>query len=82
MRPPSAIGRNTTAAIQSGLLFGYVGMVEGIVRRFKEELGPTTKVIGTGGYAQIIAGETDVIEEVNVDLTLEGLRIIFDMNRG
>ena len=81
-RPPSAIGRNTEAAIQSGLLFGYVGMVEGIVGRFKQELGPGAKVIGTGGYAHLIAGETDVIDQVNVDLTLEGLRLIFDMNRG
>ena len=81
-RPPSAIGRNTEASIQSGLLYGYVGMVEGIVRRFKQELGPGAKVIGTGGYAQLIAGETEVIDQVNLDLTLQGLRIIFDMNRG
>lgn len=82
IRPKTAIGRNTVAALQSGIVFGYVGMVEGIVGRFKEELGPGTKVIGTGGYAPLIAKETDVIDEVNVDLTLEGLRIIFDMNRG
>lgn len=82
IRPKSAIGRNTVAAIQSGILFGYVGMVEGIVGRFKEELGPGTRVIGTGGYADLIARETDVIDAVDVDLTLKGLRIIFDMNRG
>lgn len=81
-RPKAAIGRNTVSAIQSGLVFGYVGLVEGIVGRFKDELGPGTKVIGTGGYADLIAGETDVIDEVNVDLTLEGLRIIYEMNRG
>jgi len=81
-RPKSAIGRNTVSAIQSGIVFGYVGLVEGIVGRFKEELGPGTKVIGTGGYANLIARETDVIDTVNVDLTLEGLRIIYEMNRG
>jgi len=81
-RPKSAIGGNTVAAIQSGIVFGYVGLVEGIVGRFKEELGPGTKVIGTGGYADLIARETDVIDTVNVDLTLEGLRIIYEMNRG
>jgi type III pantothenate kinase len=80
IRPKSAIGRSTVASIQSGIVFGYVGLVEGIVTRFKEELGPGTKVIGTGGYADLIARETDVIDKVNVDLTLEGLRIIFDMN--
>jgi type III pantothenate kinase len=82
VRPKSAVGRNTVAAIQSGLVYGYVGMVEGIVARFKEELGAETKVIGTGGWAQLIAQETDVIDEVNVDLTLHGLRLIFDMNCG
>ncbi len=82
IRPKSAIGRSTVAAVQSGIVFGYVGLVEGIVGRFKAELGPGTKVIGTGGYAELIARETDVIDTVNVDLTLEGLRLIFEMNRG
>lgn len=81
-RPKAAIGRNTVAAIQSGIVFGYVGLVEGLVGRFKEELGPGTKVIGTGGYAELIARETDVIDTVNPDLTLEGLRLIYEMNRG
>lgn len=81
-RPKAAIGPNTVAAIQAGIVFGYVGMVEGIVARFREELGPDAKVIATGGYAELIARETDVIQKVDVDLTLEGLRIIYDMNRG
>jgi type III pantothenate kinase len=81
-RPKAAVGGNTVAAIQSGLVFGYVGLVEGIVARFKEELGAETKVIGTGGYADLIARETDVIDTVNMDLTLEGLRLIYEMNRG
>jgi type III pantothenate kinase len=81
VRPPSPIGRNTVNAMQSGILFGYVGLVEGIVGRMKEELGGEAKVIGTGGWAEIIRRETDVIDIVNPDLTLEGLRIIHELNR-
>jgi len=80
-RPKSAIGRNTITAIQSGILFGYVGLIEGIVARMKVELGDDTKVIGTGGYAAIIARETDAIDKVDPDLTLEGLRLIHELNR-
>jgi type III pantothenate kinase len=80
-RPPSAIGRNTPHAIQSGLLFGYVGLVEGMVARFKEELGPETHVVATGGLAEIIAEETDVIDVVDPWLTLHGLRIIYELNQ-
>ncbi len=80
-RPPSVIGRNTVHAMQAGLLFGYVGLVEGMVARFRAELGPTMKVIGTGGLADLIAAETDVIEILAPWLTLEGLRLIWDMNR-
>lgn len=80
-RPKSAIGRNTITAIQSGILFGYVGLIEGIVGRMKEELGEGTKVIGTGGYAAIIARETEVIDKVDPELTLEGLRLIHALNR-
>ena len=81
-RPKSAIGRNTITAIQSGILFGYVGLIEGIVMRMKAELGEDTKVIGTGGYSAIIARETDVIDKVDQDLTLEGLRLIHELNKG
>jgi type III pantothenate kinase len=80
-RPPSAIGRNTPQAIQSGLLFGYVGLVEGMVARFKAELGPETCVIATGGLAEVIARETDVIDVVDPWLTLHGLRIVFELNQ-
>jgi len=80
-RPPGVIGRNTVHAIQSGLLFGYVGLVEGIVARFREQLGPDMKVIGTGGLAGLIAAETDVIEIQAPWLTLDGLRIIWELNR-
>lgn len=81
VRPPKAIGSNTVHAIQSGLVFGYVGLVEGMVARFRQELGQDMRVIGTGGLAETIAAETDVIEVVNPWLTLEGLRIIWEMNQ-
>jgi type III pantothenate kinase len=81
LRPPTAIGRNTVNAIQSGLLFGYVGLVEGMVARFREELGREMKVIGTGGQADLIAHETRVIEILAPWLTLDGLRMIYEMNQ-
>lgn len=81
-RPPSVIGRNTNHAIQSGLLFGYVAMVEGMVARFRRELGSEMKVIATGGLAETIARETNVIEVIAPWLTLEGMRILWELNRG
>lgn len=80
-RPPSAIGSNTVYAIQSGLLFGYVGLVEGMVSRFREELGPTMKVIGTGGLVELIADETEVIQIVAPWLTLDGLKVLWELNQ-
>lgn len=80
-RPPAAIGRNTVHSMQSGLLFGYVGLVEGMVARFRAELGPQMKVIGTGGLAELIARETPVIEIIAPWLTLDGLRIIWELNQ-
>jgi type III pantothenate kinase len=79
-RPPSVIGRNTTHAMQAGLLFGYVSMAEGMVRRFRDELGEGMKVIATGGHAEIISRETKAIEVLAPWLTLDGLRIIWEMN--
>ncbi len=81
-RPPAAIGRNTVHAMQSGLLFGYVALVEGMVARFRSELGPTMKVIATGGLAEIIGRETTVIQISAPWLTLDGLRIVWELNRG
>lgn len=81
VRPPSAIGRNTVHSMQAGLVFGYVGLVEGMVARFRAELGPEMKVIGTGGLAELIARETKVIEIIAPWLTLDGLRIIYELNR-
>jgi type III pantothenate kinase len=80
-RPPAAIGRNTTHAMQSGLLFGYVGLVEGMVTRFRAELGPEMKTIATGGLAEIVARETDVIEIIAPWLTLDGLRFVWELNQ-
>ena len=79
-RPEHVIGTNTAAAMQSGLVFGYVGLVEGIVARIQQELGEKAKVVATGGYAELIAKETTVIDVVNPDLTLVGLRLIYLMN--
>jgi type III pantothenate kinase len=81
-RPPAAIGRNTVHAMQSGLLFGYVSLTEGMVARFRAELGPEMKVIATGGLAEVIARETSVIQIIAPWLTLDGLRIIWELNKG
>ena len=81
VRPPFAIGKNTVHSMQSGLLFGYVGLVEGMVARFRKELGPNMKVIGTGGLAELIAKETEVIQIIAPWLTLDGLRIVYELNR-
>jgi type III pantothenate kinase len=82
VRPKNVIGTSTLTAMQSGIIFGYVAMVEGIVARITKELGEKPLVIATGGYAGIIAQETNVIDRVNPDLTLIGLRLIYLMNKG
>ena len=79
--PEQAIGTNTISAMQSGIIFGYVGLIEGIVTRIQRELPEKAKVVATGGYVEIIAKETVVIDVVNPDLTLIGLRIIYLMNK-
>jgi len=81
VHPKQAIGTNTIAAMQSGIVFGYVGLVEGMVARIQQELGEKAKVVATGGYAELIARETAVIDEVNPNLTLIGLRLIYLMNK-
>jgi type III pantothenate kinase len=82
VRPPNVIGKNTVHAMQSGLLFGYVGLVESLVARFRAELGPAMKVIATGGLGALIAAETNAIDVVDPWLTLEGLRLVWEMNQG
>ena len=79
-RPKTAIGKNTVAAVQSGTLLGYVGLIEGMVVRFKKELGGSARVIATGGWAPLIGKETHVFDAIDADLTLKGLRLIHEMN--
>ncbi len=80
-RPAHVIGTSTTTAMQSGIIYGYIGLVEGIVSRIQKELGEKATVIATGGYADLIASETSVIKAVNHDITLIGLKLIYSMNQ-
>jgi type III pantothenate kinase len=79
--PPSAIGHNTVHAMQSGIINGYVAMTEGMVKRFKAELGEDAKVIATGGLVSVIASQTRIIDITAPWLTLDGLRIIWELNQ-
>jgi type III pantothenate kinase len=81
VRPSHVIGTSTTSAMQSGIIYGYIGLVEGIVSRIQQELGEKTAVIATGGYADLIAKETSIINTVNHDITLIGLKLIYNMNQ-
>lgn len=78
--PPRVVGKNTVSALQSGLFFGYVGLVDELVTRMKEELGTAARVIGTGGLATLFAGVSRTLDEVDELLTLDGLRILHSMN--
>ncbi len=82
VRPKKAIGTNTVTAMQSGIIFGYAGLIDGVVMRIQEELGTKAKVVATGGYASAISKETKSIDEVNPNLTLIGIKVIHDLNRG
>jgi type III pantothenate kinase len=82
VRPKSPIGRNTVASIQSGLVFGYTGLVDSLVNRIRAEVEFTPKVVATGGLARVIAAESTTIEECDELLTLRGLRILHERNRG
>jgi type III pantothenate kinase len=79
--PPAVIGKTTTSALQSGLVYGFAGQVDGIVGRMRAELGDTAPVIATGGLAELIAPHSATIERVDPLLTLEGLRLIWELNR-
>jgi type III pantothenate kinase len=81
VRPKKAIGTNTVAAMQSGIIFGYTGLIDGVVTRIQEELGEKAMVVATGGYSSIIAKEAKTIDKVNPNLTLIGIKVIYDMNR-
>jgi type III pantothenate kinase len=77
-KPARVIGTNTIAAMQAGLFWGYVDMVEGLLRRMKEELGGSAVVVATGGLAPVVAPESKLIEHVDGDLTLRGLRLVWE----
>jgi type III pantothenate kinase len=80
-KPPRVVGKNTVHAMQSGIVYGYVGLVDGIVERLQAELGYEAKVYATGGLASLIAPLTRSIDEVDEVLTLAGLRILYERNR-
>jgi len=80
--PRSVVGRNTVAAMQSGIVLGHVFLIEGMVARFKEEIGADAQVVATGGYGELISRLTRSVDHLNLDLTLVGLRLIYGLNRG
>ena len=79
--PGSPIGRNTVNSMQSGIFFGYVELIRGMVRRFKEEIGEEAIVIGTGGYANLLSEEAACFDVIEPDLNLDGLRLVYEANR-
>ncbi|MBX3272740.1 MAG: type III pantothenate kinase [Sandaracinaceae bacterium] len=80
-QPPRVVGKNTVHSMQSGIVFGYVGLVDGMVDRIVEELGYDCRVLATGGLARLVSAQSERIEEVVEFLTLDGLRILYERNR-
>ncbi|SMO80824.1 type III pantothenate kinase [Melghirimyces algeriensis] len=81
VQPDSVVGRNTVKAVQAGVFYGYVGVVDGIVSRMKAEMKQKPTVVATGGLAELICGETRTIDKVDPLLTLKGLKLIYERNR-
>jgi len=81
VKPEKVIGSDTVSAMQAGIIYGYAGLVDGIVERMKKELSVDARVVATGGLAELVSSETKTIQEVNPHLTLEGLRLLYDINR-
>jgi type III pantothenate kinase len=79
--PPSVIGKTTVGGLQSGLVYGFAGQVDGIVGRIRAELGADARAIATGGLADLVAPHSETIEAVDPNLTLEGLRLVWELNR-
>ena len=80
-KPPELVGKNTVAAMQSGIFYGYIGLVDGILARLHAEVAGVKTVVATGGQAELIAAGSEYIREVNTQLTLLGLRLIWERNR-
>ena len=80
-KPPKVIGADTISSMQSGIIYGYAGLVDGIVERMKKELSMEAKVVATGGLAELVSPETKTIQEIKPHLTLEGLRLVYEINR-
>ncbi len=80
LKPGKVIGADTISAMQSGIIYGYAGLVDGIVERMKKELSPSAKVIATGGLAELVSPETKSIEEIRPHLTLDGLLLLHEIN--
>jgi len=79
-RPPHLVGRNTVHSLQSGLYYGYLGLVEGMVRRMRQEMEPKTRVIATGGLAEVLGPDLECVDAIDLLLTLEGLRLLYERN--
>jgi type III pantothenate kinase len=80
-RPDSVIGRNTVHSMQAGMFYGYAELINGMVRRFKAEIGEQSTVIATGGYAPLLAEELSCVDHLEADLNLEGLRLVYELNQ-
>ncbi len=81
VKPAKVIGADTISAMQSGIIYGYAGLVDGIVERMKKELSMEARVVATGGLAELVSPETKTIQEIRPHLTLEGLRLLYEINR-
>ncbi len=81
VRPPAAIGKNTAQSMQAGIVFGYVALVDGLVRRLKDEMGGEVRVLATGGLARLMEKDSETIEEIDDYLTLRGLRLLWERNQ-
>ena len=80
-KPPSVVGRSTVGAMQAGLFYGYIGLVEGVVQRIRDEVAWPCCVVATGGFGSMVSAESTVIDHADQTLVLEGLRLIFERNR-